>query len=645
MPARKILDKDEIYELYINQNKSKAEVAEILGVTEKTLGKYFKKFGIKKSVTDIVKRREETCLKNFGSKNPMHNEASRQKLRENHISKGYIKTIPYEELYDALVNKKMLITKATDFFGVSTTVIRRLAKENNIEICKEELKTVSKEDLYDYYINQKHTAEECCQYFNMSRSHLRFHLRKYGIFKDEQDILEIKKRRMMEEHGVEYALQNPESINKQKETYKNRTEEQKRLSREKSKQTFLKNFGADNPLKLDEIKNKIYQTNIEKYGVKIPTQNPEVRKKFERTMVDRFGVNNPSLVPEFQEKRKRTMQEKWGVDNYGELVLSEEVRGLINNKERLVEYIKSNNLATTYDIAESIGCSISTIHHRINDFELQDLVDRSQSRFETEISNILTNWNIWHFKTRQVLESRLEIDFYCPNQNVGIEFNGNWTHCSINKGKYYHYDKSMDAQNQGIRFIHIYEYEWEDPVKRSILLSLMRGALGLFDTRVYARNCEIQEIDNDRYRKFCIKNHVQGYRQARVIYGLIYDGELVQVMSFSHSKNYEWEIIRECTKCNTVVVGGVSKLFSYFIKTNHPKEIFSYCDFNKFNGKGYETLGMKFIGYTSPDMKWYMKDNTVVNRQPTKNKELKEKAIAQIWGAGSKKYLWTKPVE
>ena len=53
---------------------------------------------------------------------------------------------------------------------------------------------------------------------------------------------------------------------------------------------------------------------------------------------------------------------------------------------------------------------------------------------------------------------------------------------------------------------------------------------------------------------------------------------------------------------------------------------------------------MKFIGYTGPDMKWII-DWTVVNRKPSKHKELKEKAVAQIWGAGSKKYLWTKPQE
>lgn len=49
---------------------------------------------------------------------------------------------------------------------------------------------------------------------------------------------------------------------------------------------------------------------------------------------------------------------------------------------------------------------------------------------------------------------------------------------------------------------------------------------------------------------------------------------------------------------------------------------------------------MKFIGYTGPDMKWVINDfRTVINRCPSKHTELKAIANAQIFGAGSKKYL------
>ncbi len=641
----KNFSKEELYELYITQNKSKKEVAEILHTNETTLGTYFKKYGIKKTKEDIVKAREATCLKRFGETTPMRDDETLKKLRMAQIDKSLIKVISYEELYDVLVNQKMLITNAAKYFNSSPNTIRRLAKENNIEICKEEIKFVSKEDLYNYFITERHTRKETAEHFNMSETHIKVFLKKYGIEKTREEIFENVKRGHKRKTGYEYALQNPNSIAKQKETYKNRTDEQKAETREKQKNTCLINFGVNSPLQLEEIKNKIFATNMKKYGCKATMQNPEIRQKAKNTLLEKFGVENPSQVPEFKEKRRLTIQDRFGVDNYGELVISEEIRALLNNKEKFKQYIIDNNLNTTYDIAEKIGCSISTIHHRIRDYNLEDLIDRSQSRFETEVGDILTDWGIRHYKTRQVFDSKLEIDFYCPNESVGFEFNGNWPHCSINKDKKYHIGKSLEAQEKNIRFLHIYEYEWCDPQKKPILLSLMRSALGIFDKRIYARNCIVKEVETKEYFDFCNQNHTQGYRQARIIYGLYYNDELVQIMSFSHNNKYEWEIIRECTKIGIQVIGGNSKLFKNFIRGQNPNEVFSYCDFNKFDGRGYEALGMKFIGYTGPDMKWYLKGNIVVNRSPSKNKELKEKAIAQIWGAGSKKYLWTKPQE
>ena len=97
-------------------------------------------------------------------------------------------------------------------------------------------------------------------------------------------------------------------------------------------------------------------------------------------------------------------------------------------------------------------------------------------------------------------------------------------------------------------------------------------------------------------------------------------------MSFSktrYNKNLkndsDWEIIRGCPGSNNIVIGGVSKLFTHFIRDYKPDKIFSYCDFNKFNGKSYEAIGMKFIGYTGPDMKWLLKSGEVVTRKPSKH--------------------------
>lgn len=175
---------------------------------------------------------------------------------------------------------------------------------------------------------------------------------------------------------------------------------------------------------------------------------------------------------------------------------------------------------------------------------------------------------------------------------------------------------------------------------------LLNIALGRVEHKIYARQCMIKKITNKEAKALNEAVHLQGHRNAQVTYGLFYKDELVQLMSFSRTKynrnlkdENSWEIIRGCPGSNNIVIGGVSKLFKHFIDDYKPSFVFSYCDFNKFDGKSYEALGMKFIGYTGPDMKWVLKSGQVVNRKPSKHADLKAKAIAQIFGSGSKKYL------
>lgn len=506
---------------------------------------------------------------------------------------------------------------------------------------------ISKEDLYEYYIVQNHTIVDCASFFGASTSTIKANINKYDIHKSEENRLERIKQTMLDRYGVEHALQRTESKEKFKNTFNNRSEEQNKVSRQKRIKTCQEKYGADNPLQSEEIKAKVRATNMQRRGCEFAMQSEEVKAKNRETLLRKYGADNASRVEEFKNKRVATIQDKFGVSNYGEVILPQEVRDILNSKEKLIQYIEESGLRTSVDIANKIGCSFSTLNLRINKYQIRNLIDNSKSHYETEISTLLTSWGVLNYKSRMILNSRLEIDFYCPDYNIGIEFNGDYWHNSLNKPKQYHFDKSKDAQSQGIRLIHIWEHEWNDPRKRPIIESMLKIAFGKIENRIYARNCEIREITNAEAKPFNDANHLQGHRNAAVTYGLFYNNQLVQLMSFSKTKynknlkgDNSWEIIRGCPGSNNVVVGGVSKLFAHFIREYKPDAVFSYCDFNKFDGKGYEALGMKFIGYTGPDMKWLMPDGSVVDRSPSRHKELKEQAEAQLWGSGSKKYLW-----
>ena len=191
------------------------------------------------------------------------------------------------------------------------------------------------------------------------------------------------------------------------------------------------------------------------------------------------------------------------------------------------------------------------------------------------------------------------------------------------------------------------ECEWN--YQREKIESLLKLALGVGYSKIGARKCEIRKISNKEAKDFNEKNHLQGHRNAQVTYGLFYNNELVQLMSFSKTKwnrnlksENSWEIIRGCPASNNQILGGVSKLFAHFVKEYDPDSVFSYCDFNKFDGRGYKEIGMEFIGFTGPDKFYVMQDGSKQMRNPHKRKELRENCNFIVFGAGSKKFLWKK---
>ena len=286
------------------------------------------------------------------------------------------------------------------------------------------------------------------------------------------------------------------------------------------------------------------------------------------------------------------------------------------------------------------------------------------SKAEIEIREFVESLG---FKTEKFIEGsgnskdspRFEIDIYIPEKRIGIEYNGSYFH-SINgrrEGritKNYHYNKSMIAKQKGIQLIQIWEDQWKN--QQEIIKDVLKARLGILsENSIYARKCEVKEINNDQYKSFCEKNHIQGYHKALVKLGLFYNNNLVQIASFSKCRNigksktqkFEWEWIRGCPASNNSVVGGTSKLFSFFVKKYNPESVLCYADWNLFNGQGYEQCNFKLDGFTGPD-KFYITVHSTkrFNRSPAKYHEFKElvnqKKLFECYGAGSMRFIWKK---
>ena len=162
----------------------------------------------------------------------------------------------------------------------------------------------------------------------------------------------------------------------------------------------------------------------------------------------------------------------------------------------------------------------------------------------------------------------------------------------------YHSKKSQLAKEHGPQCIHV--FDWFDQNK---LINFLQPR-----TTVYARNCEIAELNKKTANSFLNETHLQGPCRGNTInLGLYYNEKLVQVMTFGksrYSKKYDYELLRLCSLSGITVVGGASKLFSYFISQLNPKSVLSYCDFSLFSGAVYDNLNFKLVR-TNRIKHWY----------------------------------------
>jgi hypothetical protein len=212
---------------------------------------------------------------------------------------------------------------------------------------------------------------------------------------------------------------------------------------------------------------------------------------------------------------------------------------------------------------------------------------------------------------QRVLQGRYEIDAYLPEYNFGVEFDGVYWHSeSRGKDRMYHLNKTNIAKEKGITLFHIFENEWVN--KREIIESILLSKLGKTD-KIFARATLVQEVTTSDVKEFLQKNHRQGYVVSSINLGLYHNDILVSLMTFSKSRygQQQYELLRFCNILNTTVVGGASKLLSFFEKNYKVSSLVSYADLRYSVGGVYTQLGFNFSHNSAPNY-WYFKNRSLL---------------------------------
>jgi very-short-patch-repair endonuclease len=410
------------------------------------------------------------------------------------------------------------------------------------------------------------------------------------------------------------------------------------------------------------LKNEL--TNLDKLGVKYPAQSEIVNDKYKNTMIKRYGVDNSLKIDGVNEKaiknsksvgakykRKITNIERFGQDNISKSnIFFKNTK--IGNDNNFIKYLGNNNCLFKCDNSKKHNFEISTTnyHNRINEriklCTICNPIGEQKSIKEKELFNYIKS--IYSSKIIQSYRDKYEIDIYLPELKIGIEFNGLYYHSNKFKDKNYHLDKTNYFKEKGIHIIHI----WEDDyiIKLNLIKSQIKNWLNLTENKIFARKCTIKEIDDIKVvKQFLNDNHIQGYVRSNLKLGLYFNEELISLMTFDHNEGRkkmqynEWNLSRFCNKLNTNVVGGASKLLSYFIKKYDVKRVISYADKDWSQGNLYYTLGFKKINESKPDYKYiidgvrvhksrFRKSN--LNTELTESQYMNEKDIHKIWDCG-----------
>ena len=448
---------------------------------------------------------------------------------------------------------------------------------------------------------------------------------KYGAdsYSKTDEYQERKKKTMIERYGVEHALQSLEILERMQNTNiqryggispmcspevreKSRRTFQERyggiglgspITSKKIRDTLISMYGTDVVTRVPHIMFKIKHTNLMRYGHFSPNANPKVQRKCRATMLKKYGVEfimrDKSKLREIREKSERTMLERYGVTNP-------------SKSPELLQKI-SDTCEEMYGVpwyCLTSKCSDSNKHTRI-------------SKINQKFSEVLDSFGLEH-----------ELEFYVGRKSydfriggILVEIDPTITHNSeksiFSGGKPltsdYHFMKTKIAMENGFRCIHVFDW---DCVDRIMSLLLPKNV-------IYARKCELRRIDKKTANIFTDANHIQGSCRGQILnYGLYFNDELVEVMTFGeprYNRNYDYELLRLCSKSDVRVVGGASKLFHAFISEHGDKSVISYCDISKFSGDVYTAIGMTLHSLTKPAKIWskeseYITDNLLRQR-------------------------------
>lgn len=303
------ITKEELEDLYINQNKSIKDLCAKFDISKSYLMRLLKEYNIRKPKSLEIENRKKTMIEKYGAPTAFQSKELRTKIESTNLERYGAKN-PY-------ASKKVREK-------IKKTNLERYGVENVWSKGSPILDKIKDTNINKYGVDNPAKTDEIKQTIS-SKNKLK-----------ASEALINRHKTNLERYGVE-NIRELDEIN------------------DKIKQTNLERYGAESPFQSDEVREKIKKTNLEKYGVENVLSSNEVKEKIKQTNYERYGVPYTLQADEVKERIRQTNLERYGVEYYCETEHARE-----NNKPYKISKINKefSDILTSLNINNDLEFSI-----------------------------------------------------------------------------------------------------------------------------------------------------------------------------------------------------------------------------------------------------------------------------------------------
>ena len=290
------------------------------------------------------------------------------------------------------------------------------------------------EDIYYLYWELNLTKQQVAKILGCSHKRIYNFAKQNNLIKTQEMITQSQKNLMIEKYGADNIMKTEKAKKKLSKSMQKTFSEKKQEIVEKRKQTWLKNYGVENPSQSQEIKEKKEQTTLKNYGVNNPLKssiirekinntfkekygdnplgkNSSLKKKIEKSNIEKYGYKNPMQNPEISQKTSKTLKEKQAeiiqksLEKYGVAWPAQLPEIRQKNSQGVLKAIPQ-----IYQTRKQNGTCVSS--------------QPEQQVFNLLLQKYKDTINQYRDENRYPYTC----DFYIPSLDLFIEYHGTWTH-------------------------------------------------------------------------------------------------------------------------------------------------------------------------------------------------------------------------